>query len=226
VILTRTKLECLLFKTHGCQFLGMTAITVPKMPKSKGGKKNPHHGHLIKISRVNGVIGWRYSSAVKRQLEREGKPDAFRAFPRVWGQRVNDTPLVVHINEDGCHFYLEVKLQQRDWGYFDTRTGQRIDDATVRPWLSKEPPDIKGLAAEDAATFPKFYDIAAATRQGTNAPVILRDYRIDHIAELRIGGEEYRTPLWYEQQFYLPTPLKITETTTPVAGKPAPTLFP
>ncbi len=180
VKITQRKLERLLFMTASCEFIGLTAITVPDMKK----KGNPHWDRTVKIARVNGVINWRYSSAVNKQLLREGKPDAFKAYPRTWGQRVNYTPLVVNITDDGeTHFYLEVKRERIDAGYFDTETAERVPESELKKWLK---PDQE-------------------SRQGTDKEIILRDYRLDHILELRMQREEYRiVPEWHQLNTYLP----------------------
>jgi hypothetical protein len=182
VKISQRKLESLLFGIANCQFVGLTALTVPDMTK----RGNQYFGKTVKISRVNGPINWRYSSAVNAQLKREGKADAFKAFPRVWGQRINGCPLVCHIPEDddGPRFYLELKLERRDVGYFSTDTHERIPQNVIAPFLKSD----------------------SDSRQGTDREVLLRDYRLDHIAELRVSGEEYSiVPLWYEYQIYLPT---------------------
>ena len=182
VKISQRKLERLLFKTQSCEFIGFTAITVPDMKKAK----NPHWDRTIKIARVNGVINWRYSKSVNAQLVREGKPDAFKAFPRVWGQRIQNTPLVVNITDDGAtNLYMEVKRERIDAGYFDTITSERVPESELKKWLK---PD------QDS-------------RQGTDKEIILRDYRLDHIVELRMQREEYHVvPDWHQLNTYLPSP--------------------
>lgn len=180
VKLSRRQFESLLFKVSNCQFVGFTALTVPDMRK----KGNPHFGHTVKITRVNGVINWRYSSAVKKQLEREGKTDPFQALPRTWGQRINNCPLVCHItDDDGPQFYLETKMEKRSWEYWDTDTQLLIPEAEIKPYIKPDAP----------------------SRQGTAREVMLRDYRLDHLAELRMDGQDYRVlPLWWELAVYRP----------------------
>lgn len=181
VKISQRKLESLLFVTANCHPIGLTALTVPEMTK----RGNPYFGKTVKISRVNGMINWRYSSAVIAQLKREGKSDAFKAFPRKWGARINGTPLVCHIPEDGARFYLEVKVERRDVGYFNNETHQRIQTPEIERFLKDKSP----------------------SRQGTDREVLLRDYRLDHIADLRFNREEFSVvPLWYEHFVYFPAP--------------------
>jgi hypothetical protein len=180
VKISQRKLASLLLGIANCQFVGLTALTVPDMRKTR----NPHAGRTVKISRVNGPINWRYSASVQAQLRREGKADAFKAFPRVWGRRVKDCPLVVHANDDGTHLYLEMKVEQRSVGYFNTETFQRIPEEEIAKFLKKKKP----------------------SRQGTDKEIVLKDFRIDHISEITIARDSYIiTPLWFEQQTYLPS---------------------
>lgn len=143
--------------------IGMTAVTVPTLRK----RKNPWAGRVMKISRVNGFINWRYTSAVNRQRTREHRKADFQAVERCWGTRLRDTPLI----EYGDELYLDVKVQARQVIYTDTETLTEI------PW-----PDIK----------PFVPPIKKARRQRLNRDVILRDFNIENIAELRINGEVWR----------------------------------
>lgn len=180
--LSRHEFESRLFGVSKCQFVGLTALTAPDMRKTG----NPYAGTTVKISRVSGCINWRYESAVRRQQARENRPADFQSQPRKWGNRIDGCPLVCHVRPDvGVTLYLEVKVEQVTAGYFSTNTGQRIDDALLRPFFPKK----------------------SASRQGVDREVQLRDYRLDHIAELRIAGEDWHvTPLWFEYQTYMNPP--------------------
>ncbi len=81
---------------HGCSFLTLETVTVPKLPK-----KHPYNGLLIKVSmrqvmvfqnkRING-----YQAMINRRLVREGNPTAFQVSRRPWGIRIPGQPLVTH----------------------------------------------------------------------------------------------------------------------------------
>ena len=178
--LCHTELDQRLLRINDCQFVGITALTTPDMTK----KGNPLFGQVVKIARVGGPINWVYSSSVNRQRIRENKAAHFKAYRRTWGHRVAHTPLVFHVNDLGeQHLYLELKLESRTQGFFHRETGERIEWADLRRWLKNKRP----------------------SRQDLDKEVVLRDYRTDHISEVRIGGDEWRVgPLWFEQQFYLP----------------------
>jgi hypothetical protein len=181
VKISQRKLASLLLGIANCQFVGITALTVPEMRKTG----NPWHGTTVKISRVNGAINWRYETAVNAQLKRENKPDAFTAFPRVWGKRIKDTPLVIHCTEDeGTQLYLEVKVERREVGYFCTETFERIPTDVIEKFMSKK---------------------KKRSRQGTDKQIVLKDFRLDHIAEITVNRDTWRiTPLWFQHQIYLP----------------------
>ena len=63
--------------------------------------------------------------------------------------------------------YLDFKVQYARATYIDRRTKKRIGQDELKQWLPKR----------------------RTTRQQLDNEVILRDYRLDHIGELRINGE-------------------------------------
>lgn len=155
-----------------CQFVGLLAVHEPQMRV----RKNPFAGRVLKVSRVNGVINWRYSKAVNAQRARESKPADFVADERTWGNRVQYCPLVVHLQELP-HFYLEVKRERIERWYFDRDTLQPIPEIELLPY------------------FPK----RLRSRQKVDREVCLRDYRLDHIAEMTINAETWKVdPCWWK----------------------------
>jgi hypothetical protein len=154
------------------QFIGLVAVHVPQMKV----RKNPFHGKVLKLSRVNGAINWSYGRAVNRQRKREDKPADFKPKERTWGNRINHCPLVIHL-QDVPYFYLELKRERVERWYFDNETLQQIPETELMPY------------------FPK----RAKSRQKLDREVTLRDYRLDHIAELTIGGETWKVdPCWWK----------------------------
>ena len=93
-------------------------------------------------------------------------------MPRSWGQRVKGTPLVALVTCEGqTLLYLEIKVQSRTTAYRDRTTGELIAVGQLMPYLI--PP-------------------AKAARQQLNRDIVLRDFRLDHIAELRIDAQTWR----------------------------------
>lgn len=157
-----------LFTLDRASPVALTAVTAPRM-RAEG---NPHHGHVVKVSEVNGFIHFRYSRCVNRQRSRENKAPDFMAMPRAWGQRVKGTPLVALVTADGItQLYLEVKIQRRTWVFREPDTGEQIPQSELQEFLL--PP-------------------AKAYTQQLDRDVVMRDYRTDHIAELRVDGETWR----------------------------------
>lgn len=154
-----------------CRFVGLLAIHAPVMRL----RNNPFAGKVVKLSRVNGCINWKYAAAVNRQRKRESKPQDFVAAERVWGNRITACPLVIAL-QDQPHFYLELKRERVERWYFDNQSLQPIQEAELMPYLPKRP----------------------KSRQKLDREVVLRDYRLDHIAELHIDGDTWRVdPCWW-----------------------------
>lgn len=181
--ITQSELESLFFATDKAQFVSFVSVTDPSMRK----RDNPY-STARKVSLVNGTINWIYSRTVNRQRGREQKVMDFRALERKWGSRVKGTPLVSHVVADQgeTRLYLEVKVERRTFLYFDPETHQRIDESLIEPFLKEPDPN---------------------PRQDLEREIVLRDYRLTSIAELTIGGEQYRiAPAAEELLTYIPAP--------------------
>lgn len=129
-------------------------------------KKKIWHTNCHKIAYINAIINWKYANAVNNQRAREGNDEYFKPEPRKWGKRIEGTAWVEHKGR----MYLEVKVQ-RSLGhkYFDN-AGQEIPREQVEPWLPKR---------------------KEGTRQEVDRPVILRDYALDSITQIKVSGEIY-----------------------------------
>ncbi|MBK8583851.1 MAG: hypothetical protein IPL86_19180 [Flavobacteriales bacterium] len=165
--LTNTQLINRLKKTEECTFISLRAVVEPEMRKTC----NPFHGRVLKVVTAAGSINFRYSRVVNSQRIREGKPADFKAKMRQWGEKLDDCPLIKHVNAWGrVSYYLDIKIQSRVDQYRDIETGRLITKDQLLQWL---PPHQK-------------------TRQGLNRVVSLRDFRIDRIAEIKINGEVWQ----------------------------------
>lgn len=181
--ITQSELEALLFATKETQFVSFVSVTDPDMRK----RDNPHPD-ARKVSIVVGCINWTYSRTVNRQRGREQKVMDFRALERKWGTRVKGCPLVSHVVADQgeTRLYLEVKVERRNFLYFEPETAKRIDAKLLEPFLKEPDPN---------------------PRQDLEREIVLRDYRLLNIAELTLGGEQYRiAPAAAELLTYIPAP--------------------
>ena len=128
-------------------------------------------GLCLKQSHVNGFIGWNYENAVSRQQIREGGEGTFQVKPRKWGERVVGTPLVEHKGNT----YLELKVEKVvKTDYF------QVDDGKITPCQKG---DIAHLMRKPSPN---------GGHQGVTKEIILRDYDLSNIVELRIGGVVYQ----------------------------------
>lgn len=151
----------ILLRVKGATVVSLVTETDPVLVKPKS---NPLSGRLKKESYVNGMIGWNYQNSVNNQLAREGQEADFVAHPRKWGERIKGTPLVRHNGK----VYLELKVEK----VFNTRyllDGVEVSRESIAKYLPAHKPDDSG-------------------RQGTDKAVILRDYNLDNVKQLRIGG--------------------------------------
>lgn len=147
-----------MLKLKGSAIVTLDTETKPEMPK----RGNPY-ASAVKCSKVNGIINWIYTLAVNRQRVREELVPDFKAFPRVWGQRIRGTPLVEHNGK----YYLEMKVQGATCHY---RIGNvEVSHADIAPWLRPYQP----------------------TRQGVSKEVILRDYALENIRAITCDSQTY-----------------------------------
>lgn len=175
---TRAELAAKLRAVRGPQPGSLVARTIPEMRR----RDNPWAGLVHKLARVRGMIGVRvhrptgprgqpfltdYARAVNRQREREGHPEIFFAQPRAWGERIPGTPLVEYRDR----LYLTVRRQQvLQVEYLHAMTNDPIPAADVEPHLKRR---------------------GEGRRQGVQNPVVVRDYALDSIRQLRLEGEIY-----------------------------------
>lgn len=125
---------------------------------------NPFVG-TVKRSRVNGVINWSYEKSVNRQRGREELGADFVAEPRKWGERLPCSPLVAHKDK----LYLELKVERSlDHSYWFN--GREVAESDLKPFFP-----VKKEGA----------------RQGVTKAIILRDYALDSIRSITVGGETY-----------------------------------
>lgn len=154
------KLVSMLKEQKGATAVTICTQTLPPMRKTD----NPYRD-AIKISRVNGIIGWIYANAVNRQRLREDKDANFVVEPRKWGTRIQGTPLVEHKGK----YYLELKVEKSlDHEY---KLGdERISFDQIKEFLRPTPTMLK---------------------QKLDKEVILRDYDLANITSININGQYY-----------------------------------
>lgn len=97
----------LMSNVNGSTFISIDTVTPVTL---KGGMKNPLQGRVNKVVIGSNVMVFQnkttnaYENMVNRRLAKEGKETTFEVGPRLWGERIKDTPFVVHKGV----LYLEV----------------------------------------------------------------------------------------------------------------------
>lgn len=155
----------------GTTIVGITTETNVKL---KGGKKNPFQGRVTKRMLSGNCMVFcnqlsnGYENMVKRRLEKEGmNADGFTLGKRVWGNRVINTPFVMHKGQ----LYLETIFIQKPKGII------YLVDGVETP---KD--EIEGLPVEKPVE---------GKQGGLEDKVIIRTFKTDNIKSLRYGGKEY-----------------------------------
>ncbi len=183
--ITRSKLKDLLYHRSGASIVTVVSRTEPDMRK----RDNPFYGKVCKVAQVNGMVGFRYKNSVNNQRFREGQPVddggnvvEFEPLPRKWGNRLYRedvdpntgatvrrlTPLVLH---KGRH-YLELKVERLLSMHYQDEDGNPVPAEDLHPWLRQRSGE--------------------SSRQLVERPVVLRDYALDSIEEIRMDGVIYR----------------------------------
>lgn len=162
-------LKEVLESVNGSTFAGIDTVTQVKL---KGGKKNPLQGKVSKITKGSTVMLFTnkksngYVNMIKRRLEKEGKdPESFILSPRVWGERVANTPFVEHNGK----VYMECIFLKTG------KTSYIVDGEEV------EKENIEGLPEVNQND---------DSQGGVENKVIIRTYAIESIEKLRVMGEE------------------------------------
>lgn len=159
-------LEGIFGQVSGNSIISIDSETIPVLT---GGKKNPFQGRARKIVIGSNVMVFQnktinaYDAMVKRRLQKEGKdPDNFQLSPRTWGERVPNSPFVVHNGEQ----YLEVIFLRPG------RTVYEVDGIVTEPQF------IDGLSL----------DRHEAEQGGLDNKVVIRTYKFSSVLAVKIDG--------------------------------------
>jgi hypothetical protein len=172
VQITTEQLKELLLSHRGASAVSIVARTVPSMFKTG----NPLWGNVCKITRRNGMLGANYTRSVNRQRGREGRPTdrqgrllLFSARPRRWGNHVGESPLIEHKGK----LYLDIKVER----------------TLELQYRTLNPDAVIARHQVEKFTAPRSTE---SSRQQVHRQIVLRDYTLENILELRMGGEIYQ----------------------------------
>jgi hypothetical protein len=168
-------IEQALQNVSGASFVGLDTITEVKLT---GGRANPQQGRVTKQMTGAQVMVFQnrningYEAMVRRRLESEGKdPATFQLGQRAWGQRVANSPIVVHKKGEDVKYYLEVIFLRAG------RVQYLLDGAPVAA------SDIQGLS--EVKKDPD-------AQGGLDNQVVIRTFALDSITHVRIDGQEFQ----------------------------------
>jgi len=143
-----------------------TFLSMLSVTEPKLAKGCPYR-NVRKISKVFGIANFRYQNSVNAQREREGLLADLEAKPRQWGFHVPGSPLIVHKGK----YYLEIKVEKILKHARYLSEGKFISPEAIKPYLPSK---------RDSG------------RQEVDKAIILRDYSLESIRNLRIGGKEIK----------------------------------
>lgn len=170
--ITRAQLRERLAAVKGATFISISALVSARANKKSREDQSPNpFSEVLKLSKVNGTIGADYEASVNRQLGREGKDHiTFEAQARKWGERVS--PALV---EKAGKTYLALQVNHtRKPVYFGRDASgmlRQVSKTQLTPFL---PPE------------------SHAMNQGTDKEIVYRNYGLEGIAAISIGGEQFR----------------------------------
>jgi len=161
--------EFLLNVPTRASFVTFRSCTTPRMRKTGNPfwDSDNRKWNVSKISVVNGIINFIYANSVENQREREGLDlDKFEPQPRQWGNRILNTPLVKHKGS----YYLEVKVENvLETTYVDSNEN-KVDREEIEKFL---------------------YSSSQPSTQKTENEIVLRDYKIENLEQVRMYGDVF-----------------------------------
>lgn len=149
------------------QLTSATPATFVAITDVKLNKSNPYFGRLQKKQRSNVFINFDYENSVNKALIKEGKTPDFKAKPRQWGNRIPNTPLILHKNV----YYLEARFLKHEPHVEYFLDGDSIEKEMIENHLPPERNEAK---------------------HGLEEAIIIRDFKIDSIHEITVNGIHYK----------------------------------
>ncbi len=161
--ITKGRLAKILLSITGAMPATILVETEVKMNKTN----NPYFGEVTKLMEANVFINFNYQNSVNRARVKEGKAADFVAQPRKWGQKVPNTPLILH---NGAYY-----LEARFLGSNRTKTavfhkGRLLDPAKISSFVAVK---------------------SESKTQDLEKEVVMRDFKLENIKEITLNGIHY-----------------------------------
>lgn len=176
--ITRPQLADLLRRLNHATFLSITSLTTVKVPVGAP--------VIRKLSRVNLCVG-DYAAAVERRQAKEGNPVTFERKPRKWGVHAS-LALVEHQPKDSAalkHYLSAQVLKAKPPIYL-------VETPPLKPGKRPRLIGVEKAAIQHLLPPDRTAETAAAQGLSEGAAVIHRDYSLDSISAVSMGGKVYR----------------------------------
>lgn len=154
---------------------GARALSITALTDTRARKTGNPYAEVLKLCRVNGMVGVDYEGAVERQQAKDNQPVGFAVRPHPWGDKVCSAMRQHRVNGK---LYLTIKPE-------------RVLDKPVFFARGKESGALVSVKKENVQAFlPVKRDAAPA--QGTLNEVLTRDYALSSITAITLDGQTYR----------------------------------
>ncbi len=175
---TRDKLREILAGYNHSTFVGFTSLTRVKTPVDAP--------VIWKLNRISMCCG-NYANAVNRRRAKEAvfEEKPFESKPRKWGSRVGNSVALIQHEKDGAlkHYLSGQVLHAKSPIYL-------MEHAPLKP--GKRPRLIGVEKAVIAQYLPEDRTAQAAADQGVSKAVVHRDFSLENLSLVSIGGEVLR----------------------------------
>lgn len=205
VLLTEGKIE------KGCSFAGLDTVTVPTL---LGGKKNEMQGRVNKITQGSLVLLFSnansngYENMINRRLKATQGESAepFKVGALAWGEKIPNTPLIVHTNKKGeTNYYIQTIFSQcaKTLKNVAIEMGLEINekdsDLIDQIIVGYEGGSGKTHYELDGEKINKDQIIGLGGKKtegeqgglGKDSKVIIRTYKLSSLMRITVGGETY-----------------------------------
>jgi hypothetical protein len=140
----------------------------------QGGGATIETAGLVKVATVRGVVDFDYEASVNAQRMREGNTDdngrgGFKASQPanrlIWVTNADGERIAMKRNGDGSRLYIPLSIMGSEGYEYRTADGTLVDPSVVHPFVRES--DTSG--------------------QGVAEPIVVRDYLLERVSDLRIG---------------------------------------
>jgi uncharacterized protein with ATP-grasp and redox domains len=162
-VVTEFELRNILFAIKGATPATVLTHVVPQMRKTG----NIYHNRVIKRQWHNVFLNANYEKSVNKQRVKEGNNLPFLSSGRTWGLRLPESPIVY--NEKKQMYYLVTRILSSNTAEY-LLENQVIDKRLIEEFLQGP---------------------SRSNSQGVENEIIVRDFKMSSIQEVRVNGMVY-----------------------------------